>query len=108
MNAVTKKLKDDTDTSDVGAQLEVLRDDIATLTHIIGDLAKTKGNEAVSTARAKASDLRDSAADHAETARLQALELQDRAGDFVRTQPATALAMAAGLGFLIGFFGSRK
>lgn len=108
MNAVTNKSKNETDTSDVSAQLEVLRDDVATLTQIIGELAKSKSDEALSIAKAKASDFRDSASDHAEAARRQALEVQDKATDFVRTQPATALGIAAGVGFLIGFLGSRK
>lgn len=95
-------------TADLSDQIEILRNDLSALTQTIADLGKAKGDEAVSAAKAKAADVRDKAADHAETARLQALELQDRTNDFIRNQPATALGVAAGLGFLVGFMSSRK
>ncbi len=94
--------------ADLNDQIETLRQDIGALTQTISEMGKHKGDETIEAARAKASDLRDKAADHAETARLQALEMQDQANNFIRNQPATALGIAAGVGFLVGFFGSRK
>ena len=97
-----------TDAADLSEQVETLRKDLASLTQTIADLGKAKGNEAVNAARAKVSDARDHAADAAETARLQAMEFQDKADSFIKHQPATALGIAAGIGFLIGFLGSRR
>lgn len=94
--------------ADLAEQVETLRADLSALTQTIADLGKQKGDEATSAAKAKLSDARDAAADTAETARLQALELQGQANDFITKQPATALGIAAGVGFLVGFFGSRK
>lgn len=103
-----KKLGNDTDVSDLSAQIETLRNDLSDLTSIITDLGKAKGNEAVSAAKSKAADARDVVADQAEVARKQAAELQSQANEFVHNQPAAALGIAAGLGFLVGFLGTRK
>ena len=93
---------------DLAAQMEVLRNDVSALTQIITDLGKAKGADAVAAAKAKADALREKATDTADHARLQAMELQDQANDFIQKQPATALGIAAGIGFLVGFMGSRK
>ncbi|RLJ51657.1 ElaB/YqjD/DUF883 family membrane-anchored ribosome-binding protein [Litoreibacter meonggei] len=93
---------------DLAEQIETLRNDLGSLTQTIADLGKAKGDEALASAKSTADNVRAKAADSAETARLQAMELQDQANDFVKNQPATALGIAAGLGFLVGFFGARK
>lgn len=95
-------------TADLANQIEVLRKDLGALTQTITDLGKAKGDDAVALAQSKAADIRERATDAGETARLQALELQDQANDFVKNQPATALGIAAGIGFLVGFMGTRK
>ncbi len=94
--------------ADLSAQVETLRKDLADLTNIIADLGKAKGEDAISAAKSSANAARDKVVDHAETARLQAMELQDQANSFVKNQPAAALGIAAGIGFLIGMLGSRK
>lgn len=93
---------------DLTAQIETLSNDLSKLTQAIADMGVASGKEAASTAKEKVGDMRDTAADQAETARLHAMELQDQAGDFVRRQPAIAMGIAAGVGFLIGILGSRK
>ena len=108
MSAAMKKLDTNADISDLSAQIETLRADLAGLTQTIADIGKAKGDEAISAAKVKASQARDAVADQAETARIHALELQGQANDFVKNQPAVALGVAAGLGFLVGFLGSRK
>ena len=111
MAAVMEKLtrNDDTVTSaDLASQMDVLRKDLSALTEIIADLGKAKGDEAVAAAKSKVDAVKDKAADTADTARLQAMELQDQANTFIKNQPATALGIAAGVGFLVGFMGSRK
>ena len=107
----TKPLNGSNETAnmaDLKDQIETLRNDIGTLTRTMADMGKGKGDDAMAHARATMSDMGEQVADHAETARLRAMELQGQANDFIRTQPATALGIAAGAGFLVGFFGARK
>ena len=92
--------KDVTNTSnlsvdDISVQLAVLKDDIASLTSTMADL--TNANQAKSTAQ-----------DLANSGRDKALEAQQTAEDFVRTQPAAALGIAAGVGFIAGLFATRR
>lgn len=94
--------------SDLSDQIEILRADLGNLTQVMADLGKAKGEDAVAAARTAASSARDKVTDQAEVARQQAADLQGQANDFIHKQPATALGIAAGLGFLIGFMGSRK
>lgn len=91
----------DMSAEDLSDQIETLRNDLSALTQTIADIGKAKGEETVATAKAKMSEAREKASDTAEHARV-------RAEDFMQTQPATALGIAAGIGFLIGFLGSRK
>lgn len=93
---------------DLAKQIEALQDDLGALTQTIADMGKAKGQAAVSATKAKLADARDNVADHAETARAQAAELHGQANDFVKNQPAAALGIAAGLGFLIGMMTTRK
>lgn len=86
---------------DLSEQLEILKNDIAGLSTTLGEYTRAKGHEATATAKAKAHDL-------AEGGREKALEAQMQAEEFVRTQPASALGIAAGLGFLVGVFTARR
>lgn len=108
MSNTVKKLTTSSDTSDLAAQIDTLRNDIAALAQTVGDIGKARGEEAVNAAKGKVDAVRDQAADAADTARLRAMEFQDQADNFIKTQPGTALGVAAGIGFLIGFFGSRR
>ncbi len=105
--AVNGRSKDVT-TADLTDQIEVLREDISSLTQTIADIGKAKGAEATDAAKAKAAELRDRASATAEAARGQAAQLQGQANDFIRDQPATALGIAAGIGFLVGYMGRRN
>lgn len=108
MTRTVQKLTTEPNAADLSEQVETLRNDLATLTQTIADLGKAKGDDAVDVTKSKLSDARDNAADAVETARLQAMEMQDKADSFIKNQPAAALGIAAGLGFLAGFLGSRK
>ncbi|MBT0956155.1 DUF883 family protein [Alphaproteobacteria bacterium KMM 3653] len=100
--------KNTASTEDLAAQVETLRADLSKLTETMTAMGKNAKDSAIHAASDKAAQLRDSAADKAETARLQAMELQGQANDFVKNQPATALGIAAGVGFLVGFLTMRK
>ncbi|MEJ6396708.1 DUF883 family protein [Yoonia sp. 208BN28-4] len=93
---------------DLAEQIKILRDDLGSLTQTIADMGRATGENAVNAAKSKVNDVRDAAMDRAETAQLHAMEVKNQADDFIRTQPATALGVAAGLGFLVGFMSSRR
>ena len=93
--------KSDLSLEDLSKQIEILKSDISSLTSTLGEYAKSKGAEATDTAKAKAQKV-------AETGRDKAVEAQLHAEEFIRTKPATALGIAAGLGFLIGMITSRR
>lgn len=110
MSTATQKQngKQDGQAADIAEQIEILRADLGALTKVIADMGRESGKSAVSAVKDKAGHVRDLAADQAETAQLHAMELKGQADDFVRKQPATALGVAAGLGFLVGYMSSRK
>ncbi|PTX57070.1 ElaB/YqjD/DUF883 family membrane-anchored ribosome-binding protein [Litoreibacter ponti] len=93
---------------DVAAQLDTLRKDVSDLTSLIADLGKAKGGEISDAAKAKVDELHASARERAAAASDQAAALQGQANDFIKNQPAAALGIAAGLGFLVGLMSSRK
>lgn len=95
-------------TTDLTQQVETLRSDLAGLTEIIADLGKAQGERLGAAAAEKVKQAQDAgkaaadvAAERAELARMQST-------DFIRTQPATALGVAVGVGFLIGWMSGRK
>lgn len=94
--------------ADVAEQLAILKDDVRSLTESIAQLAQAKGLEFSHAANDQLASARDSANAKLNSAKAQATQLQDQANDFVRDQPAAALAIAAGLGFLIGMSSGRK
>ncbi|MGJ8616640.1 MAG: DUF883 family protein [Sulfitobacter sp.] len=105
MNA---KTKNNVEPADVADQLATLRADISTLTSTVSDLAKLKGAELSDAAKDQIASAKNVAAAQSEAAKQQAAQLQDQANEFVRTQPATAVGMAAALGFVIGMLMTRK
>ncbi len=102
-----KDVSSDVTPSDLTNQIDTLRGDLSTLKQIVTDLGKSKADDALSAVKAKATEAKDVVVDQTETARLHAMELQGQAGDFIKTRPATALCVAAGLGFLVGYLSQR-
>ncbi len=86
---------------DLSTQIAILKDDIAALTSTVSDYGKSKSRQVAGQARTTAHDLANSGRD-------KALEAQDTAEEFIRTQPATAVGIAAGVGFLVGLIASRR
>ncbi|MCO6381831.1 MAG: DUF883 family protein [Vannielia sp.] len=101
-----------TDTSspsdEISAQIEALKADIAGLTGAVADLGRAKGAEFQSYARTKASDAKAKAQEGADYMKQNAEFAYGKANDFVVERPATALGIAAAVGFLVGHFASRK
>jgi len=86
---------------DLSAQIEILKTDLAQLTQILSDYGIAKSEEVKQAATAKAAQYRAAG-------RETAQEAQSQAEEFIRTQPATALGLAAGLGFLVGMIMVRR
>lgn len=88
---------------ELSAQIETLRKDLSSLTETITELGREKKSELTDTARRKKAE-----AEAEEYISTQARDARDQATEFVSTQPATALGIAAGIGFLIGCLTSRR
>ncbi|WP_238370900.1 DUF883 family protein [Heliomarina baculiformis] len=86
---------------ELSAQIETLRKDLSSLTETITEIGREKKSELTNTARRKKAE----AEDYIST---QARDARDQATEFVSAQPATALGIAAGIGFLIGCLTSRR
>jgi ElaB/YqjD/DUF883 family membrane-anchored ribosome-binding protein len=94
--------------SDVTEQMAILKDDIRSLSATIAEMAQAKGNDMSHSAKAHVAEAREAVHSGVDVAKDQAAQIQGQAQDFIRTQPATALGIAAGVGFLIGMLGTRK
>ena len=95
------KGKKDVTIEDLSAQIETLKNDIATLTGSLSNYGKATTEEAKQKAKETISDL-------GAAGREKAHDAQSQAEEFIRTQPATALGIATGIGFLIGLLMSRR
>ena len=93
---------------ELSAQLTAVKNDIAKLTHALGDVGKATADDVKATAAAKLETAQAKGAQGVAQVRNQAEDLHNQANEFVAKQPATALAIAAGAGFLLGFMSSRK
>tara|TARA_R110000751_G_scaffold62625_5_gene129508 strand:- start:1210 stop:1623 length:414 start_codon:yes stop_codon:yes gene_type:complete len=109
----------DKDSSDVSAQLELIKSDVAQLTTLLGQLTAQKKDEASARVRQTVSDLKNTASEQATYARVRAAETGDhvqqlaeeyygQAEEAVRKQPVMAVGIAAGVGFLVGLMTSRR
>ncbi len=96
-----------TDTDDVADQMAALRADISALTETLSELAQGKGIELSDAAKKQLAAANSAAADKADLAKDHAEQLQSQANEFIRTQPATAVGIAAAVGFFIGMM-TRK
>lgn len=117
--ASTKAKLHSTDSTDVSAQIDVIRADIAELTTLLGQLAGDKKDEASARVKGTVKDLKSSASDQATYARVRAAEAGEhaqelaeqyysQAEDAVRKQPALSIGIAAGVGFLVGLMTTRR
>lgn len=93
---------------DLSAQLDALKADIGTITSTLSDMGRAKGEEIGNQAKSAAKAAQRKGEEAAEYATGKAHDAHDAANDFVRSQPATALGIAAGIGFLVGMMSSRR
>lgn len=94
--------------TDLSKQVAVLREDIAKLTAIVADYSKAQGGQIKAMMADKAADLAESGATAATAAKATAKVAYSEAEDSIRNNPASAVGIAAGLGFLVGLMTSRR
>lgn len=100
--------KNDATVADLTDQIDVLRRDLSALTGTMADLGKAKGSELTSAAAQQVDAAREKGAEAVEFASQRAKVAQHQANDFIQSQPATALGIAAGVGFLVGMMSTRR
>lgn len=93
---------------DLADQIATLKSDITELTSLMGEMGAAQSERAKEKVQEKVEAARDAGAAQIEDAKVQAQKIGAEANDFVARQPATALGIAAGIGFLIGMLGARK
>ncbi len=93
---------------DLSKQIDTLKSDIAKLTGLMSEFGTAKATEAREMARKKAQELRSEGERYAEEAGRMVHDNAEAALDAVRRQPATAVALSVGIGFLIGLVASRR
>lgn len=90
----------------IDREVETLKDDIARLTQQVASLVSTTGNAAFRRARKNLDGVMANASDKGQEAVDAVKDVTQTIGDAVEDavykRPVTTLAMAAGIGFLIG------
>lgn len=89
-------------------QIAGLKDELADISHTIAQLGSSSRDVATRQVRDTASHLRARGERGLRSAQHQAEELGHQATDAVRNQPALAVGIAVGLGFLLGYLSGRK
>ena len=84
-------------TQDLEKQIAKLQDDVADLTKALGAVGKEK-----------LASVRDRGEDVLDEAGFQLHEVEAQAANYVRSHPIQALALAAGLGLLVGVLTRKR
>jgi ElaB/YqjD/DUF883 family membrane-anchored ribosome-binding protein len=93
---------------DLARQIEALKNDVASISRILADMGAQRRDDLKDSVNRTAADLRAKGEATVNDARDRGLELGEQAADAVRRQPATAIGLAVGVGFLIGFMTGRR
>ncbi|WP_163846804.1 DUF883 family protein [Pseudooceanicola aestuarii] len=93
---------------DIQAQLKVLQAEVANLTQVLGDYGRAQTGELKSFATERARKLRADAEAGVKLTEAQVRDAYSDAETAVRNNPGTAVAIASGVGFLIGLIASRR
>lgn len=92
---------------DLEAQIQQLREDIASLAKTVASVGNDKASEYKGKARRVASDAADASRQMVEAAREQAVSLERDLEQQIRANPIQAVAIAAGVGFLLALMTRR-
>ena len=93
---------------DLQLELAILRDDIAALKTTIAEYGKAQGSHLRSVANAKVNEAAAYGAARAEDVQKAALKTYADTEDAVRANPAAAVGLAVGAGFLLGMLLSNR
>jgi ElaB/YqjD/DUF883 family membrane-anchored ribosome-binding protein len=93
---------------DLAKQMQELRDDVATLTTMLGDLTRAEARDAADSAKRAAHKTRESIEHEYEKLHKQAEDAVNHADALIHERPAMAMGIAAGFGLLVGLMLSRK
>lgn len=89
-------------------QIADLKADLAAISKTLAEMGAARGDAAYASVRDSASALREQGERALKDAQARAREVGHQAADTVREQPAMAVGLAVGLGFLIGWVTARK
>lgn len=96
------------DIEQLSEQIAMLKQDLADISETMSALGKSSQAAAGEHVRRKASQVRDAGEERLNSAQRTAEDLGQQAVDMARSQPAGAVGLAVGLGFLLGFMTGRK
>ena len=88
-------------TEDIAAQFETLREDVAKLTEIVSEVSAAKVDEAKASARKNVDA-------NMEKLSQNATHYKALTEDSIRKQPVMATAIAASVGFAVGYLANRS
>ena len=92
---------------ELAKQIEQLRSDVAEISKTLGDLGRGQVTDLRSRAERQAAELRARGRETADEVAARAREAEHQAEDYIRENPLQALAIAAGLGLLVGWLTRR-
>lgn len=98
----------DSETQALAEQMAELRADIAGITKTLSEMGAARGDAALESAQNTVASLRNQGEKVLKDAQARAETIGQQAAETVREQPATAVGLAVGLGFLLGFISGRK
>lgn len=93
---------------DLQAQLAILRDDIATLKTTLAEFGRVQGSHLRAVANTKVNEAAAYGAAKAEDVQKAAAKTYADTENAVRANPAAAVGIAAGAGFLVGLMTARR
>ncbi|WP_353472764.1 DUF883 domain-containing protein [Salipiger sp. H15] len=97
-----------TDSEALSDQIKTLRADMASLAELVGEIGKRRGAEYKAAGEAKAQEMRDRGEEALREAGVRVAELENSARGQIQANPFQAIGLAAAVGFLIGYIGSRR
>lgn len=96
------------DFDELSEQIATLRADLGAITETLKNAGVHSGEAALANAKQRAADLQARGQDGLRHAHSSAEEMGHQAAQAVRNQPAAAVGLAVGVGFLLGFMSGRK
>ncbi len=99
---------DNKDIDDLKAQIDALKADISALTGTVRDIGKNRAEAFRTAASDQAGVWRDQGEAAMQEARAKGMQAYGTAEQSVRDNPAMAVGIAAGIGFLTGLIFGRK